>query len=139
MSNKPRVRPNGLTKPRIPYGMGANTPGGRFWDDIVTTYELDGQPGRLRILEKACLTLNLADRVEKELARSDLQVRGSMGQTVSNGLISEQRQLYALFSAQVKALDLGTQAEDGPIQVVLTDQTASSGRRASLKVVANDG
>ena len=126
-------------KPRIPYGMGANTPGGRFWDDIVTTYELDGQPGRLRILEKACLTLNLADRVEKELARSDLQVRGSMGQTVSNGLISEQRQLYALFSAQVKALDLGTQAEDGPIQVVLTDQTASSGRRASLKVVANDG
>jgi hypothetical protein len=73
----------------------------KLWRTLTKDYEF--RPDEMRILEDACRTMDLIDRMECELKDAQLVVKGSMGQPVSSPLATEIRQhrgtLARLFSA----------------------------------------
>jgi phage terminase small subunit len=74
---------------KCPPKLGA--PGVRFWKDVVDRYQL--RPDELRVLEQACRTLTLLDKMQKTLDKADsLTAVGSMGQPVMHPIVSELRQ-----------------------------------------------
>lgn len=96
-----------MSKPRTPANLG--TKGRKFWDDTTGTYEF--RPDELCILEDACRTLDLVDRLEKDLRGADLVTAGSMGQDVANPLLSEVRQHRTVFARLAKQLALPDEGE----------------------------
>lgn len=76
----------------------------KVWVDITTTYTL--RPDELRFLEDACREIDLVERLEKELGKADLIVRGSQGQPVANPLAQEIRQHRTTIKALFAAIDL---------------------------------
>lgn len=95
-------------KPPVPAGM-ARTRGGRLWRDIVAEHDL--RPDELRLLEDACRTADMVDRLEREVAKAPLTVAGSMGQPVPNPLIAEVRQQRAILAQLLRRLDLPDEPE----------------------------
>ena len=96
-----------MSKPRIPANLG--TKGRKFWADTTGTYEF--RPDELCILEDACRTLDLVDKIEEELETADLVTTGSMGQEVAHPLLSEVRQHRTVFARLAKQLALPDEGE----------------------------
>lgn len=77
-----------MTPRKSPAGLGAKARS--VWTGTVKEFEL--RADELRLLEDACREIDLIERLDKELARGDLLVQGSMGQQVTNPLVGEIRQ-----------------------------------------------
>lgn len=75
-----------------------------IWNGITDDYEL--RADELRVLEDACREVDLIERLEKELAASDLIVEGSQGQPVASPLVQEIRQHRATLARLFAALKL---------------------------------
>ena len=60
------------------------------WTEIAEGYDL--RIDELRVLEDACLEIDLIERLEGELQHADLIVTGSIGQPVASPLVQELRQ-----------------------------------------------
>lgn len=73
--------------PDVPLGLKDSAD---FWRSILERYEL--RPDERRLLEDACRTMDLIDRLERALETSPLIETGSMGQPVASPLVSEVRQ-----------------------------------------------
>lgn len=84
-----------------------------LWRKVTGAYTL--RSDELRVLEDACREVALVDRIERELAASDLMISGSQGQLVINPLVSEVRQHRATLSALLRQLKLPD--EDAPVEV----------------------
>ena len=89
--------------------------GRRFWDDLTETFDFTEEPHKLEILRSACRTLDVLDRIREELDEAPLQVKGSMGQPVANGLIAAELSAVARFESLVRSLKL---PEDDDLSVV---------------------
>lgn len=93
---------NEKKKPTRPQYLG--TQGKRLWDDL--TSDIDFRPDELSILGDACRETDLIERLEKELRKADLVVKGSQGQPVANPLVQEIRQHRATKATLLRKLDI---------------------------------
>lgn len=91
-----------MAKPATPTRLG--TKARTLWTSITTTYDL--RADELRILEDACREVDLIERLEKEMGKQPLTVKGSMGQTVAHPLVQEIRQHRGTVKSLLGALDL---------------------------------
>lgn len=82
-----------------------------LWREVTGTYEL--RADELRILEDACREVDLVERLEVELSKAELVVKGSMGQPVANPLVQEIRQHRQVVKGLLAALKLPD--EDGSV------------------------
>lgn len=84
---------------RAPAGLSRSS--ATLWRKLTKDFEF--RIDELRILEDACRTMDLIDRLEEELSTAKLVVDGSMGQPVASPLATEIRQhrgtLVRLFAA----------------------------------------
>jgi hypothetical protein len=110
-----------MTSP-IPNGLGKT--GRRMWKGLTGDYEL--RVDELVILESLCREADTIDRLESELASSELEVNGSQGQPVASPLLVEIRQHRATMVRLRDALRLPD--ESG---------SASSKRSAAARDLAN--
>jgi hypothetical protein len=84
---------------------GLKAPGRRLWTAVVGPYILT--PAELAMLEKACVTLDELERLEKAVrALPDLVVTGSMGQPRMHPLLSEVRAHRVLLAKLAEQLNL---------------------------------
>lgn len=87
------ARKDDMTKkktPRAPKGL--DTRGKRLWTEIHAVFDLSQDPHRAVLLEDACRTADLIDRLQAEVDSQDLRVRGSQGQPVAAPELAEIRQ-----------------------------------------------
>lgn len=111
-----------MTKPKTPAKLAA---GGRsLWSAVVGEYEL--RADELRILEHAARTVDLIDNMAAELAKADLMVPGSMGQSRPHPLLTEIRGHRALLASLLKQLDL----PDDNVPALSGSQKAGGAARA---------
>ena len=89
-------------KSPAPKNMGAR--GLKFWRDITAQYVL--RPDELRLLEDACRTMSLIDKLEQGVAENPLYLTGSQGQQVINPAISELRQQRNSLKSILAALNI---------------------------------
>ena len=89
-------------KSPAPKNMG--TRGLKFWRDITAQYVL--RPDELRLLEDACRTMSLIDKLEQGVAENPLYLTGSQGQQVINPAISELRQQRNSLKSILAALNI---------------------------------
>lgn len=89
-------------KAKQPAGLGAA--GKALWADVTGKYEL--RVDELRVLESAAFEADLIAGMQAGMAEAPLMVKGSMGQTVVNPLLSELRQHRATFAALLRQLKL---------------------------------
>lgn len=93
-------------RPSVPRGLAKR--GRRFWRTVVSAYQL--RPDELILLENACKSIDLIDKLEAEMVGLPLTVKGSMGQEREHPLLSETRQQRAGLRqtlAQLKLPDQG--------------------------------
>lgn len=88
---------------------GLKAAGASLWRDVTGKYELRADESR--VLEDACRERDLIARLEKELADSNLIVKGSMGQPAINPIVSELRQHRGTFASLMKQLKLPDDGE----------------------------
>lgn len=101
--------------------------GEALWDAIVPTYEL--RPDELRVLADCCREADIIERIEEELATADLMVKGSMGQQVVSGLVSEVRQHRATLAGLLSKLKIpDTPASSARKKAVVSEQARSAVR-----------
>ena len=89
-------------KSPAPKNLGAR--GLKFWRDITAQYVL--RPDELRLLEDACRTMSLIDKLEQGVAENPLYLTGSQGQQVINPAISELRQQRNSLKSILAALNI---------------------------------
>lgn len=89
-------------KPTTPRGLKAR--GSKLWRSVTSTYEL--RPDELVILEDAAREADLVDRLHAQLGKSELVVKGSMGQDVASPLVQEIRQHRTVFAGLMAKLKL---------------------------------
>src|SRR4051794_36706817 len=91
-----------MTKPTTPRGLGARAK--KLWSDMTGPYEF--RPDELVLLEDACREVDVVDRLERDLKRTGLWVKGSMGQDVANPMIALLAQHRSTLARLLKQLDL---------------------------------
>jgi hypothetical protein len=98
--------------PRTPKGFKA--PGRALWRQIHAEYDFEGCPEKLVVLENACRTADVVERLQAAVdSTTDLRVRGSQGQPVAIPELGELRQYRAQLASLLKALDVVDEAEVG--------------------------
>lgn len=85
-----------------PKGLGLT--GRRLWKDVAGKYEL--RPDEPRVLESACKTADLIDRLDEAMQGQPATVPGSRGQEIAHPLLAEIRMQRVTFSTLLKALKL---------------------------------
>ena len=104
--------------PRVPGGLG---PAGRaFWRKIVAVYELS--PAEMALLARACRTLDVLARIDRELAAGGLVVTGSTGQPRANPLLASQAEQARVLETLIRGMSLPMPGEAegrrrSPVQV----------------------
>lgn len=83
--------------------------GSAFWDEVTSIYSLT--PAEFRLLKRACKELDLIEALENDIDYSKLRRAGSMGNDISDPLISEIRQHGSIFIHLVKAMRIPDEAE----------------------------
>jgi len=97
--------------PNAPKGL--KTAGKKLWKELHNTYDFADCPEKTVILERACRTLDVTNRLQDVVdTASDLRVRGSQGQPVAMPEVAELRQYSALLTSLLRALTLPDD-EDG--------------------------
>jgi hypothetical protein len=91
-------------KKEVPPPAGLQPAGLELWSDITGEYSL--RRDELRVLQDACRTVDLIERMEAEIAASPLVVSGSREQDIAHPLTTEVRQQRGLFLRQMIALHL---------------------------------
>lgn len=89
-----------------------DTLGGRalaFYDDMSATY--DFTLAEMFMLEKICNEIKIISGIEDHIDFTNLRSTGSMGQEVSDPLLTELRQHIALVNTLIKSLKLPEVAE----------------------------
>lgn len=114
-----------MSAPRTPKNLGAA--GKALWSSIIPAYEL--RPDELRIFMDACREADLIARLEDELAVSPLMVKGSMGQEVISGLVSEVRQHRAVLAQLLGKLKI----PDSPAGAARKRAQVSDAARAAAR------
>ncbi|WP_139000207.1 hypothetical protein [Rhodococcus zopfii] len=76
--------------PRAPKGLG--TRGRALWRDLHREFDMTRDPHRMVLVEDACRTADLIDRLQESVDAQDLRVRGSQGQPVAAPELAEIRQ-----------------------------------------------
>ena len=95
---------------------GLKARGRRLWDELHAVYDFSAAPERVFLLEDACRTADLIDRLQAVVSGSnDLRVRGSQGQPVAAPELSELRQYRALLASLVKSLGLPDEDESNSV------------------------
>jgi hypothetical protein len=90
--------------PKCPPGFKAA--GRRLWKAIHAAYDFEDAPEKLVILEHACRTADLVERLQKAVDETDdLRVRGSQGQPVAMPEVGELRMYRALLTSLLKAVN----------------------------------
>lgn len=88
--------------PQPPEGLEVR--GADFWAVTVKQYDLS--PGELTLLAEACRTLDNLDALNASIREHGAIVKGSMGQSVVNGALTEARGQRALLHRLIAALAL---------------------------------
>ncbi len=101
--------------------------GSALWEAIAGVYEL--RPDERRILADACREADIIERLEDELAVSELMVTGSMGQMVASPLVSEVRQHRATLKTLLAALKI----PDSPAGEARKKTVVSEKARAAVR------
>jgi hypothetical protein len=102
---------------RAPKGL--KTAGRRLWSQIAAEFDLEETPEVALVLEQACRTLDLVERLQAVVDNApSLQVTGSRGQPAPLPELTELRQYRAQLASLVKQLDL----EDEPDEIVIRDE-----------------
>ncbi len=79
------------------------TSGHALWGEMVAIYELD--PGDESILLEACRTADELDRLNGDIVRAKVMVKGSTGQPRANPLLEEARRHRKTLAELMKQLD----------------------------------
>lgn len=120
---------SGSRRLRKPTGLGPK--GSKFWGQIADEYALEDTPEVALILEQACRTLDIVERLQRIVDDApSLQVTGSRGQPAPLPELTELRQYRAQLAALVKQLNL----EDEPAEDIDRDTPmtrSESGRTAA--------
>lgn len=84
-----------------------------LWGDITRDFDL--RADELVILEQACRTLDLIDRLQRAISdpNSHITAKGSKGQTIVNPLTQEIRQQRATLKTLLTGLGLNTVGDAG--------------------------
>lgn len=119
---------------RAPKGLG--TRGRALWREPHATFEFDEDPHRSALVEDACRTADVIDRLQAVVdGAADLRVRGSQGQPVGMPELAELRQYRALLAQLLRSLALPDTDE---LQATRADHLTTIRRAAAqarLKVV----
>lgn len=119
----------GSRRLRKPTGLGPK--GSKFWGQIADEYALEDTPEVALILEQACRTLDIVERLQRIVDEApSLQVNGSRGQPAPLPELTELRQYRAQLAALIKQLNL----EDDEPEVIDRDMPmtrSESGRAAA--------
>lgn len=83
-----------------------------LWAAISAGYQL--RPDELRVLEDACRTVDVIERLEEALRDAPLVVDGSKGQVAVNPLVSEIRQHRQVLRSLLGALRLPDEDDARP-------------------------
>lgn len=118
-----------MAKPRQPAKLGVE--GIRLWKSVIDVHPEFGPDG-VRLLVDACREADVIQRLEDELRKSPLMVRGSQGQLVASPLVSEVRQHRSVLAALLKGLKL-VQPVAGADASRLAEQAASEKARAAAR------
>lgn len=81
---------------RMPKGL--STQGQKLWKSIVSSFSLEDDPDKSRILFDACKLADQIDKMEKAMAGEPLTVLGSARQRVIHPLVAEIRVSRALLA-----------------------------------------
>jgi hypothetical protein len=116
---------------RAPNGLKAG--GKRLWTQIAEEFDLEETPEVALLLEQACRTRDLVDRLQALVdAAPSLQIAGSRGQPAPLPELTELRQYRAQLAALIKQLDL----QDDEEVVVIRDERQKMTRSEAGKVAA---
>lgn len=119
---------SGATIPAPPEGLG--DAGSRFWVEMCSTFDFDGEAHKLAILEQASRIQDSIEEYEEMIKNQEVisAKYGSTGQTTVNPLIELVRKLRTDFTNQVKALKLPDTDEE---RAQLSRTRAKAGRRGA--------
>ena len=117
------------TIPRPPRGL--QREGRALWRAMHREFSFDQEPGTLAILEQACRTADVIDRLQVVVdGATDLRVRGSQGQPVGMPELAELRQHRALLAQLISRLGLPDNAPDEGVDE-LAERRSAAGRIAA--------
>jgi hypothetical protein len=102
--------------------------GEQLWDSIIPAYEL--RPDELSILTDACREADLIERLNAELATSELTTKGSMGQEVASPFVSEIRQHRTVLAGLLAKLKIPDSPASGARKAAKTSADRSKAARA---------
>ena len=123
--DKPARAPNGLKRR-----------GNRLWHELHAVFEFAADPHRSAIIEDACRTADMIDRLQTIIDASDkLRVKGSHDQPVAMPEIAELRQYRALLAQLLKSLALPDTEELAAIKAAHITDVRRAAAKAQLKVV----
>lgn len=102
-----------------------------MWRDIHATFDFADEPHRLVLVEDACRTADIVDKLQSVIddAGTALRSRGSMGQEVSVPELAEVRLQRKALVDLLRALAL-PDAEDGAIGLFGSSAAGQRGARA---------
>ena len=130
-----------MTVPRAPRGLKAR--GARLWRELHGLFNFDNDPHRSVLIEDACRTADLIDRLQRIVDNADnVRVRGSQGQPTAMPELDQLRANRALLASLLKALGLPDSEEMQDIKdKYISDvrRAAAKSKPATLKVVDNRG
>ncbi len=88
---------------RKPKGLGYY--GGKLYDEVTSTFDLDESPEKRRILYDAARTADFIDRLEKEAKGQPMTACGSYGQPVVNPLLAAAQSARSSLAALLSRLN----------------------------------
>ncbi|MGW9568819.1 hypothetical protein [Prescottella equi] len=118
------------TIPRAPRGLKAR--GKALWRDLHQTFDMTNDPHRQVLIEDACRTADVIDRLQTVVDAQDLRVRGSQGQPVAAPELAELRQYRALLGQLLNRLALPDTEE---LAEVKREHVSEVRRQAAFKGV----
>jgi hypothetical protein len=121
-----------MTVVEPPEGLGPA--GTELYRQLVSVFDFSEDPHRLSLIEELCLTKSLCCRLQSDIdAAKKLEVRGSQGQPVIMGQVSELLKARSLMATLTRSLGLPDTPELAEVKRVhlgLIRSDAAKGRKA---------
>jgi hypothetical protein len=107
-----------------------------LWRELHAQFDFSQDPHRAAIIEDACRTADLIDRMQLVVDDADgLRVRGSQGQPVGMPELAEVRQYRALLASLLRALALPDTDELAEVKAQQLTKVRRESAQARLRVV----